>query len=92
VKNLYFDEISEINSNEWDIKEKQNPQLLELEPLSQEEKEKFIARAKIKVPIEEEYQYEDLLCKCHDVFSKDKQDLGKANNFEHKIEKKKTIK
>jgi hypothetical protein len=25
------------------------------------------------------------MCKHYDVFSKDKTDLGKANNFEHKI-------
>jgi hypothetical protein len=33
--------------------------------------------------------YEDLLCKHYDVFSKDKTDLGKANNSEHKIDLKK---
>jgi hypothetical protein len=40
----------------------------------------------MNVPIEEKYQYEDLFCKHHDVLSKDKQNLGKAMNFGHKIE------
>jgi hypothetical protein len=56
------------------------------EPQSQEEKAKFFAQAKINAPIEEKYQYEDLLYKHHDVFSKNKQDLEKAKNFEHKID------
>ena len=54
--------------------------------MSIEENAKLLAQARINVPIEEKSQYEDLLCKHHDVFSKDKTDLGKANNFEHKID------
>jgi hypothetical protein len=83
VNNPNFETISEINSNEWEIKVSQNPQLPEPEDLSKEEKTKFLAQVKINVPIEEKYQYEDLLCKHHDKFSKDKQDQGKAMNFEH---------
>jgi hypothetical protein len=85
VKNLCFDSKSKIKSNEWEIKVSQNPELPEPEPLSQEEKTKNLAQAKINVPIKEKYQYADLLCKHYDVFRKDKQDLGKALNFEFKI-------
>jgi hypothetical protein len=40
----------------------------------------FLAQAKVNVPIEEP------LCKHNDVFRKDKQDLGKGNSSEHKID------
>jgi hypothetical protein len=60
--------------------------LPEPEPLSIEDKLKFLSQAKIKVPIEEKSQYEDLLCKHHYVFSKDKSDLGKVKSFRHKID------
>jgi hypothetical protein len=36
------------------------------------------------VPFVGKSQHKDLLCKHHDVFSKDKTDLDKANNCEHK--------
>jgi hypothetical protein len=51
-----------------------------------EEKETFLAQAKLYVPIVEKGLYEDLLCKHYAVFSKDKTDLCKENNFEHKFE------
>ncbi len=51
-----------------------------------EEKEFFLDQAKLSISIVEKSLYEDLLCKHYDVFSKDKTDLGKANNFEHKID------
>jgi dUTPase len=85
AKNPYFDNISEIKSKEWEIKVSKNPQLPEPDPLSQLQKAKFLAKAKINVPIVDKYQYKDLLCKHHDMFSKDKQDLGKGMNFEHKM-------
>jgi hypothetical protein len=44
-------------------------------------RKKFFAQAKVKVPIEGKSQCEYLLCKHYNVFSKDKTDLGKANNF-----------
>jgi hypothetical protein len=53
VKNPYFDNISEIHQNEWEIKVSQNAQLPEPETLSQEKETKFPAQAKINVPIEE---------------------------------------
>jgi hypothetical protein len=50
-----------------------------------------MAQAKIYFPIEDKGLYEDLLCKQYNVFSKGKTDPFKANNFEHKIEKRKMI-
>jgi hypothetical protein len=46
----------------------------------------FLAQAQINVAIDEKSQYEDLLCKHCDVFNKNKTVVGKANNFEHKID------
>jgi hypothetical protein len=71
--------------NEWEAKVSANAKFPEPVHMSVEDKLKFLAQAKINVPIEEKSQWEDLLCKLHDVFSKDKTDLGKANNFEHKM-------
>jgi hypothetical protein len=85
VKNPYFDKISEVKPNEWEAKVSADSKLPEPEPMSCEEKENFLARAKINLPFEEKKQNEDLLCKHFDVFSNDKQDLGKVNNVEHKI-------
>jgi hypothetical protein len=48
--------------------------------MSHEENKKFLAQAKLNVPIVEKSQYEFLLCKHCDVFSKEKTDLGKTNN------------
>jgi hypothetical protein len=39
--------------------------------MSVEDKEIFLAQAKINVPIEEKSQCEDMLCKYYDAFSKD---------------------
>ena len=89
VNNPYFDKISEVKTNKWEATVSANAKLPEPEPMSHEEKEIFLAQAKINLPIEEKSQYEDLLCKHYDVFSTDKTDLGKANNFEHKIDLKK---
>jgi hypothetical protein len=52
VKNPYFDKISEVNSNEWEVKVSKSPKLPEPKPLSQEDKAKFLAQSKINVPIE----------------------------------------
>ena len=86
VNNPCFDEISEVKQKEWEAQISENPKLPEPEPMSNEEKENFLAQAKINVPVEEKLQYKDLLCKHHDVFSKDKTDMGMANNVEHKID------
>jgi hypothetical protein len=45
VKSPCFDSISEMKSNKSEIKVSQNSQLPEPEPLSQEEKAKFLAQA-----------------------------------------------
>ncbi len=54
-------------------------------PLPRDKQEKFLAHANIKVPEEQEQAYRRLLTKHHNVFSTDKNDLGWANHFEHKI-------
>ena len=48
----------------------------------------FLAQANIKVPVQEPKAYEELIAQHHDVFSTDKNDLGCANHFEHKIQTK----
>jgi len=45
----------------------------------------FLADVNLTVPKSEKGKYEKLLVKNFDVFSKDKLDLGTANNFEHRI-------
>ena len=46
----------------------------------------FLAHANIKVPAQEKQAFEDLIAQNHEVFNTDKNDLGCANHFEHKIE------
>jgi hypothetical protein len=53
VKNPHFDKISEVILNEWELKVSKNTKHQEPAPLSQEDKAKFLAQAKINVPIEE---------------------------------------
>ena len=48
----------------------------------------FLAQANIKVPAQEKQAYEDLIAQNHDVLSTDKNYLGCANHFEHKIQTK----
>jgi hypothetical protein len=84
VNNPYLDQISEGKTNEWEGKVSVNAKLPELEPMSHDINEIYLPQAKINVPIDEKSQCKDLLCKHYDMFSKDKTDLGKANNFEQK--------
>ena len=72
--------------NEWEAKVLGNAKLLEPESMSHEDKEKFLTQIKTNVPTEDKSLYGDLLFKHYDVFSKEKSDLGKANNFEHKMD------
>ncbi len=53
--------------------------------LSSNLQEQFLRRLNISVPSHEEQSYKQLFLKNYDVFSKDKHDLGRANNFEHTI-------
>ena len=55
-------------------------------PMSDSVKVDFLAHANIKVPVQERQAYEELIAQHHDVFSTDKNDLGCANHFEHKIQ------
>jgi hypothetical protein len=86
VSNPFSGKIFEVKSDEWEGKVSANAKLPEPEPVSQGKKEKFFVQAKINDPILEKSQYETLLCKHYDLFSKDITDLGKTNNFEHKID------
>ena len=54
-------------------------------PLSPQEQKEFLDQLNLKVPEDERKLYEQLILQNHDVFSKSKDDLGKANNFTHKI-------
>ena len=50
-------------------------------PLSPQEQKEFLSKLNLKVPEDERKLYEQLILQNHDVFSKSKDDLGKANNF-----------
>ncbi|MGI9161329.1 MAG: reverse transcriptase domain-containing protein, partial [Mycobacterium sp.] len=53
-------------------------------------KQTFLARIKLNVPTDFLDKYHALFLKNHDVFSKTREDLGSANNFEHTIKLKNT--
>ena len=55
-------------------------------PLNSAQQKDFLKDLKLNVPIEEKEKYLKLLFENHDVFSKTKNDLGKANNFKHEIQ------
>ena len=48
-------------------------------------RDNFLKKLHISVPANEVENYKQLFLKNHDVFSRDKNDLGRANNFEHTI-------
>ena len=48
-------------------------------------KKEFLSKLNLNVPEDERKLYEQVILANHDVFSKTKDDLGKANNFKHKI-------
>jgi hypothetical protein len=75
-------------TNKWEAKVPVKEKLPEPELMSNEDNEKFLAQAKINVPIEEKSQYEDLWCK-HMMCLARTMDLGKAKKLEHKIDLKK---
>jgi hypothetical protein len=54
-------------------------------PLSPAEQKEFLKKLNLNVPEDEQKLYEQIILANHDVFSKTKDDLGKANNFKHKI-------
>ena len=57
-------------------------------PLSEADRKAFLEKLNLNVPDTERKLYEELILANHDIFSKDKNDLGRANNFEHHIEMK----
>jgi hypothetical protein len=54
-------------------------------PLPRGEQEEFLANVNIEVPEEQKQTYKELLAKHYDEFSTNKNDLGWANHFEHKM-------
>jgi hypothetical protein len=44
-----------------------------------------VAKLNLNVPEDEKKLYEQIILANHDFFSKTKDDLGRANNFKHKI-------
>jgi hypothetical protein len=55
-------------------------------PPSLERQKQLLADLTLTVPDAQRQKYVDLIFANHDVFSKDKNDLGRANNFTHKID------
>ena len=55
------------------------------QPLRKNDKSSFLKRIKMNVPKDQERKYFELFLRNHDIFSKNKHDLGRANNFEHTI-------
>ena len=87
LSNQEFDQILEIDQEE-PLKCSKSKDLPLPKPMSGTEREAFLAQANIKVPQEEKQHYRNLIAEHHDVFSKDRHDLGWANNFEHTIKTK----
>jgi hypothetical protein len=65
--------------------EKDNVNPRTIKPLSPAEQKEFLDKLNLNVPEDERKLYKQLILQNHDVFSKTKDDLGKANNFKHKI-------
>jgi len=64
--------------------EKDNPNPKQAKPLLPAEQLDFLSKLNLNVPEDEKKIYEQLILQNHDVFSKTN-NLGKANNFKHKI-------
>ena len=54
-------------------------------PLSSDDQSKFMERIKLNVPQVHAKAYVSLFSRNYDIFSKNKEDLGRANNFKHNI-------
>jgi transposase InsO family protein len=87
LSNQEFEQILEINQEE-PLKCSGAKDIPLPKAMSDTEREEFLAHANIKVPAEEKQAYKDLIAENHDIFSKSKNDLGWANNFEHTIKTK----
>ncbi len=79
LQNNSFNEIYEIDENKIEMEATEDKPIPE--PMTNMQKEKFLAQIKITVPTEEETTYTKLLLRHHDVFSVDKNDLGLASNL-----------
>ena len=60
-------------------------------PLSAKESKSFIDKIRMNVPSSYKSRYVSLFLKNHDIFSTNKTDLGRANNFEHNIRLKSSL-
>ena len=87
LSNQEFDQILEIDQKE-PLKCSGSKDIPLPKPMSGTKKEAFLTQANIKVPAEEKQAYKDFFSENHNVFSKSKNDLGWANNFEHTIKTK----
>ena len=61
------------------------------EPLGAKDQKAFINRIRMTVPDAYKSKYVSLFLKNHDIFSSNKADLGRANNFEHNIRLKSSL-
>jgi len=71
-----------INATDWEHSSEDAPLP---KPMASNEHQHFLGRLKINVPAEYKERYVSLFLKNYDIFSKNKEDLGQANNFEHNI-------
>ncbi len=55
-------------------------------PPSTKRRQQILQELTLTVPSTKKEKYIDLIMQNHDIFSKDKNDLGRANNFTHKID------
>ncbi|NBR25185.1 MAG: hypothetical protein EBU08_15700, partial [Micrococcales bacterium] len=60
-------------------------------PLHAKDVKSFIDRIRMNVPTAYRNKYVSLFLKNHDIFSRNKADLGRANNFEHNIRLKSSL-
>ena len=86
LNNKEFNNISVIDQEK--VKEEFSHDAPLPKPMSDSVKVDFLAHANIKVPSQERKAYEELIAQHHNIFSTDKNDLGCANHFEHKIQTK----
>ena len=75
-----FKKISLLEEQNWEERTDLVPT-----PLTEEEKQEFLSQAVLNMPNEEANLYEELICKHHDVFSKNKSDLGIATVLSTKL-------
>ena len=86
LENIHQEKLTPLN--EVDLGRLKQNNKLRAAPMSPKEAAEFKTQLKLNVPDKERAEYEALILANHDVFSRDKNDLGQATNFEHHIEMK----